>query len=74
MARKPIPESDIIEFEDPNLKQGFAQVPRPVLKARADCGDTLELHWRLAYQAAARRRSARRQCRFLEIGHDAPLL
>ena len=27
-------DSDIIEFADPNLKQGFAQVPRPVLKAR----------------------------------------
>ena len=46
----------------------------PVLKARTGRRDTLELHWRLAYQATVPRGSALRQYRFGKLGHDAPPL
>ena len=43
------------------------------LKARTGRRDTLDLHWRLAYQATVPRGSALRQYRFWKLGHDAPL-
>jgi hypothetical protein len=46
----------------------------PVLKARAGRRNTLDLQWRLAYQAAAPRDSALRQYRFWKLGHNAPPL
>ena len=44
---------------------------RPVFKAHASLGDTLDLHRPLAHQAQASGGSARQQCMFLKLGHDA---